>query len=275
MSVIFYSFEDVMEGGGEDVQEALETIDVATILATLTEAGVVGRAELIDRIHESFFLSFDPNEHQIVATGTIRNYLVPLRRFYAGLNIPVGIFLGPDHLTDRNLIIFKIQIYNAYRVENINRLLSNGARLITPTPQNARNFEFKLQCSKTVKALEVATTAQADVTNNIVCICAELLEGSERTSFLRSTQRNPQRHCISLLCPFGVILKYHTAIPDPSNEGGKHGLKYIRALSSTGHPRSFCLSNFGENGIRKVMGYYNEKLPKELRMLVDKIILYH
>ena len=43
MEVIFDSFEDVMEGGGEDVQEALETIDVATILATLTEAGVVGR----------------------------------------------------------------------------------------------------------------------------------------------------------------------------------------------------------------------------------------
>ena len=86
MAVIFYSFEDVMEGGGEDVQEALETIDVATILATLTEAGAVGRAELIDRIHESFFLSFDPNERQIVATGTIRNYLVPLRRFYAGLS---------------------------------------------------------------------------------------------------------------------------------------------------------------------------------------------
>ena len=106
MAVIFYSFEDVMEGGGEDVQEALETIDVATILATLTEAGVVGRAELIDRIHESFFLSFDPNERQIVATGTIRNYLVPLRRFYAGLNIPVGVFLGPDHLTDRNMSTF-------------------------------------------------------------------------------------------------------------------------------------------------------------------------
>ena len=49
-------------------------------------------------------------------------------------------------------------------MENINRLLSNGVRLITPTPQNARNFEFKLQCSKTVKALEAATTAQADVT---------------------------------------------------------------------------------------------------------------
>ena len=146
-------------------------------------------------------------------------------------------------------------------------------RFLPHSVQNPRNIEFKLPCSKTVKATEATTTAQADVTNNIVCICAELLEGQEKTSWLRCSTRNPRQACISSLCPFGVILGYDETIPDARNCGGKPGLKYLRALSSTGHPRSFCISNFGENGIRKVMVYYNDKLPTDLKMLVVSIYI--
>jgi hypothetical protein len=102
----FHSFEDIMEGLGAEDEEAMEEVDVATILATMTAAELIDREDLINVIHESFFLSFDPNSRQIVSTGTIRNYLVPLRRFYIGLGVPIGVVLGPEHLTDENMARF-------------------------------------------------------------------------------------------------------------------------------------------------------------------------
>jgi hypothetical protein len=166
---------------------------------------------------------------------------------------PVSYNLHVSTENNTELLLFEallvVVVWNSYRAKDADELKSIHVTKKKSTNSTMRNFEFKLEKTKVITRQE-AITNHAHVTNNIMCSCDKHLRSQEKVqelrNFLRNMKSNPDTPCISRLCPYGVISEYVSAIPDASD---KPDLKFFRALSSRGNPRSFIASNLGINKI--------------------------
>ena len=146
--------------------------------------------------------------------------------------------------------IFVVMIWNAYRVDDADNLLAINVSKKQSTNLTMRNYEFKMERTK-VLSRQDAVLNQTLVTNNIMCICDQHLhETHMQRAFLRQVRNNPDTHCTTPLCPYGIITEYIQAIPDPFNTKSIPGLKFFRGLSARGNPRSLTSTNLGKNKIK-------------------------
>lgn len=153
---------------------------------------------------------------------------------------------------------FILMVANQYRAQECHQLFCCAITRQKATGTDHRCLlmdlsvtatENRLQRTKTVAAAD-ANKNKGDVTNLLVCTCLVHLEDepARRSEFANLMKRNPNCKCVVDLCPYGHIVNYLDTIPN-GWDLERIGLKFCRALSPTGNPRTFTTENLGVNQV--------------------------